>query len=1142
MANTTTILIGAPLEGNEAAYLGRLCNVVAGRQALILANFHLTRGSDSRQVDFVVVTDDYAALVELKNLDGPIEGGVNGPWKLTDRSGRAFYTKAENPYQQALAVKFALSDVMKRYAQDAGEPGPLDQHFFREFDAFVSIDPHIGPGSSLFRGDFKVKVASSADVEAAIANRSLPRAWDLAAWKRFAVSRLGLHESALRDATDAAYRAAVEVVGTYTSAVRASLAGLPPLLPNTEGTPFGEPLLLELAGADNVAIVGPSGSAKSFHLAHLAREVAAGGRELPVLIEAGRYRGGEMGPLLEGGTGRFFAGEAEDLLRAARAAGRTPLLVVDAFNECRRDLRGELAREIEAVAKRFGARVVVASQESPRELEAIAAREIPLPAFAPDQKRRIYAYHARVEPSPALDRFCEAFPNAFDLKVAGECHGRLTGEPTVTALYDAYCRSRLGDRHEVLLGLLRAAARRMAEDAAVVLSRDDFEMLGESFLAGQYPDREDPPLGLLEELRESRLVRLDEYFMFEHERLLAYMRAEVLRRRHPQAPELAAALRLPRHRDLVGLLLPRYGGADLDALLETAEVGALRETIEGRNGRRAGDALVARCERLLADAVEDLPRLALRADPVRDADGSLRHIDIEISGEREWSEYEARLFTAVGASLDSPRLRAAALDVVDLTSRRIGVLVREAASAARVSPRAVWTFLEDRYHGSAGHPSVTRAVAGIAGGLYSAITRFGGGPSAARGELIERALGSERSRLSLHLLAEELRYNSAPDDVELCMRAAEACWALGTYHFGLKAFDVLQFLALWLKRERPELRARVVAMVEGFDASHNVMLNSAKLDALISLEAVESGVSADHAGRVARLLVSKGALRHPDVVAMAELGGQTPLEVLTEWAHCFVNDMWGELSGAEYSGAFEALSERDQGRLLRRAARVTGASTTLVLRWLLRRRDRRARRYFERAAGGVDATNPIVHESVDEYLLGVLGCARLGVPLPAYSRGTSAEHAAWELLGRLLYWAAKDADPAERDAAIAEAWSRFNGPVALALPDALQSFYHAIADLEAAAGVDPSRLNLVAAWGAEVRALFLYCLKNRGELTALRGWDRDLAGFVVRVLAEVGDSDVVEALRDVVDDPKIGADAIAAIRKIQLAASGARGG
>ena len=80
MKPTNALLIGGPLSGQEARFLRTLYADLVPVGGLILANFHV----GSRQIDFVVVTDLMAAILELKHLPEPALGQQNGYWFVED--------------------------------------------------------------------------------------------------------------------------------------------------------------------------------------------------------------------------------------------------------------------------------------------------------------------------------------------------------------------------------------------------------------------------------------------------------------------------------------------------------------------------------------------------------------------------------------------------------------------------------------------------------------------------------------------------------------------------------------------------------------------------------------------------------------------------------------------------------------------------------------------------------------------------------------------------------------------------------------------------------------------------------------------------------------------------------------------------
>lgn len=118
------------------------CNLAA----TILANFFTK--SKSRQVDFLIVTDNHVCHVELKNYIGVLVGSANGPWSSRQADGTVQVIERQNPYHQAFSCKTALSDDMhKLAAHDKAIPRPPGgKKFFTQFDSVVCIFPPPGGG------------------------------------------------------------------------------------------------------------------------------------------------------------------------------------------------------------------------------------------------------------------------------------------------------------------------------------------------------------------------------------------------------------------------------------------------------------------------------------------------------------------------------------------------------------------------------------------------------------------------------------------------------------------------------------------------------------------------------------------------------------------------------------------------------------------------------------------------------------------------------------------------------------------------------------------------------------------------------------------------------------------------------------
>ena len=271
------ILIGNPVTGIEAVVLRRLYEAFVERDGLILANFYV----GTRQVDYIVIAQDYTALIELKSVSGAVFGGQNGNWSIRDYTGQKREYRGLNPWSQAYEQALVLSDEMSRFQKANSDiPQPLNSSFYREFDTFACICPEIYPESEIEVTSFKAEVIGYDKLLPALCSRTKRRSWLLSDWERFAKESLRLRPSLLNEAINPRVCKARSSVDAYLGSVRDLYSHDLAPLPETGLTSNrGRVLITRLMELRNCILVGPSGSCKSFHLRHLLlRWPAMGGR------------------------------------------------------------------------------------------------------------------------------------------------------------------------------------------------------------------------------------------------------------------------------------------------------------------------------------------------------------------------------------------------------------------------------------------------------------------------------------------------------------------------------------------------------------------------------------------------------------------------------------------------------------------------------------------------------------------------------------------------------------------------------------------------------------------------------------------------------------------------------------------------
>src|SRR5258708_13272493 len=98
-----------PDEQSERDFLAQLKEDLASRNisATILANFYTN--TRSRQIDFLIATENHACVVELKNYAGVLIGGENGQWSKRLPDGTLEVLDPQNPHTQPFPCNTAIT-------------------------------------------------------------------------------------------------------------------------------------------------------------------------------------------------------------------------------------------------------------------------------------------------------------------------------------------------------------------------------------------------------------------------------------------------------------------------------------------------------------------------------------------------------------------------------------------------------------------------------------------------------------------------------------------------------------------------------------------------------------------------------------------------------------------------------------------------------------------------------------------------------------------------------------------------------------------------------------------------------------------------------------------------------------------------
>ncbi len=632
MAPTTSsieIFMGASVEyASERAVLERAYSLAAaaGIDSVILANFSV----GGRQIDGLVATDAGAIMLEAKGVSQPIEGGVNGLWRMESSAGPI---PMRNGYIQALEAKNALHDAMTAFAAQAPYP-----------DARVVIVPFAPAGSNLTRGDFKAGVINLDELALPVRTGTAP--WSVTQWKAFAslhslqtVSRLpALFDPALLTAEQGLDAYGRQFLDTYSPRAKGLLAF--PCEVSGATTDSGT-LAARLDQTSGLILIGPSGCGKSLAGLALAMARMSAG-EVPLVVEAKLFDG-RLAVGLDREAALLGFDSFRSMAKASQRVGRRLLILVDGYNECASVQRFALTRALAALVRRTGAKLLVTSQ-IPLEGELLGAATVRVlhPPLA--LKAEIARAAAVGSLSPSTEALLEAASSGLEARMLGEVGGELPSGASRFALFDVYVRRRLGRLGPEGIRTLTMVAGHLAERLSFSLSVRDFDRLQTADAHSQ-----DVLAALLE---AGFLERRGDRLSFGHELFLQAFQAEALvRRASGDASEITAALKHPLFAASGSLVL----GAIDDSTLLTAVLGSISDArlvahcLSGDCGEPARVWAESQCILVFAAAQAEIDGATFEINA-----GALLGVDHVQTSLRVWTDNERAVLSALPDWLSRP--------------------------------------------------------------------------------------------------------------------------------------------------------------------------------------------------------------------------------------------------------------------------------------------------------------------------------------------------------------------------------------------------------------------------------------------------------------------------------------------------------
>lgn len=1085
------LYIGEPLEhASDCQALTAICEALEKSHgwAYVFANFNV----EGRQIDVAVFSEIGTLVVEAKGYVQPVKGGVNGNWTQVGPYGTR---NLRNGYAQVLGAKNALRDAI------TGLFGPLVGYP----NALLALVPAVPPGSSLPASDFKVSIGGLDVLEDALSTASgllLSEDQCKALAAHLSLEPVSGCDAAMHEDVLSADR----LLTRYESAFLGFHGPVGDRLLEDEyqlcGDHIGAGKVLEIAFGSRAALLvqGPSGCGKSLLSASIATQAFKKG-VLPIHIQGKDFEG-KIHRVLDTELG-LLGSSFRELLRLSRIRGKQLVLFLDGYNECPESFRTTLTRSLRAFSLRYGAGVVLTSQDvlNRQELLSVEAVLVQPPSLA------LKSQLARLNPGGRDFANCKALleiaTSGLEAELIGQAAASLPVGASKFVLFDTVVRLRLGDAAAVGIDALSAFADELMSRTAFSLSVREFDRFSSALDVKDSTRRA---------MLKSRLVlQRGDRLSFSHEMFFSAFAAEsAVRAAGTDAKRIEAALRSPRLHASKALIA---GAIEDEALLEvildsTTDQGLLQSCIQGECGDAARRAVTAKVEALLTEMIAEPSELRFLLN------GEGWHSSaIEAALPRpNLSRFEA-LLPAIGWLL----VQGLHVDHVIAACRAMEQKIVDANYALHEEARSKKVPLRHEIFSQAYVFNRKVAISQLMNFVHSGGLSFRHQP----GRDFEAALKRAWSEASTHSefyfllgitkLTEHAAW-AAPFVASLLERLGSL-----PYHLQLDAID----FCVYLRNVDDVVKARLIDALEKSLDKLGVMMNSIILEALKGLGALE----AEEENYVA-------VVQREIDWALSESSPQADAEAWrlfsSQFDHPYDGTYWQQI---------QDLADDRKKQLLFKACRGAGTEYVSFVGILIRQLsgfgDPEVAEAIEPWLNLPSKKSVLPQDAIEAYLAAHEGMGKLKVPLPAASRSAMDVDEAMRACGELAYWACRLANSElessphtldARNSLLARSASVSAGALLLSNSRMLAS--------------DGARINLVRSYPDTALAVCREALQHRHAQTSYQdhGFRDDpvsIATFSLQVIGQYGNADDLKSVRALCDDERLGRHALDAIKQIE---------
>nr|WP_183580364.1 NERD domain-containing protein [Mucilaginibacter sp. X5P1] len=494
--------------------------------AILIANVNI----NLRQIDLIIALENKTIVVEIKGSHLPISGTVNGDWQMQLPNGEK--KVIGNYYNQTLNAKHIVKDMITTVkGADTGYP-----------ESLLLFQPFLPLGSAIPESDFKVAIKNLNNVKS-LNEFKATSGFDFTSWNKFIVQQNLQKVKNSEELFNQDLRSIELHLSRYTANYTRNYEHELQQFVDVELAVGSQTLSSNqfndlLIAPDNLIISGETGCGKSLLAKKIGNDVINQGG-IPIYLEA-KYFERLLGPMIDIEVGLLEYKSSRELFKDAISSGRLIYLIIDGYNECDTDLRGQLVRCLLALLRRYLVKIIIVGQERYEELSPLRGQSIMVNKPSDEIKQKIAGQFCDQDTLNALLPLLQSVSSGIEANVIGNLSKFDISEKSRFSRFDLFIRSRLNGSNKSI-EILNELAHFLAQKLAFSLSAREADiLLSENNLHGND----------FEKVVKSGVIKVyGNNVSFAHEEFLnTYIADNIVRKSNNEVNKIISSLSEPKNK------------------------------------------------------------------------------------------------------------------------------------------------------------------------------------------------------------------------------------------------------------------------------------------------------------------------------------------------------------------------------------------------------------------------------------------------------------------------------------------------------------------------------------------------------------------------------------------------------------------